>query len=60
MISYVTIDDEEHLVQLSVHNDWDLDAAILNSNSVESCLKLIIQQKSPDEGISVYKKHILL
>ncbi|KAF6025571.1 TBC1D25 [Bugula neritina] len=51
MISYVTIDDEEHLVQLSVHNDWDLDAAILNSNSVESCLKLIIQQKSPDEGL---------
>ena len=49
VISYLTVDDEEHLVQLSLLNDWDLDAAILNC-ATQSYLKLIVQCKQADDG----------
>ena len=47
-MSYLTVDDEEHIVQLSLLNDWDLDAAILNCHT--SHLKLIVQIKPADES----------
>lgn len=51
-MSYLTVDDEEHIVQLSLLNDWDLDAAILNC---QTYLKLIVQIKPADESKQVFK-----
>lgn len=61
-MSYLTVDDEEHIVQLSLLNDWDLDAAILNCHT--SHLKLIVQIKPADESeycstSSIYSCNIL-
>lgn len=52
MTTYLTVDDEEHVVQLPLLNDWDLDAAIQNCTNCagQSGLKLIVQRKQSDDG----------
>lgn len=50
MIGYLAVDDEEKVVQLSLLNDWDLDAAILSSS--RPYLKLVAQAKPRDDSKS--------